>query len=94
MPASTAPPRSASQPAQPVGAATVSVRSGSVLGASPDPLRPGCPPGLRSGERSRNERSARWRALAAIESADGGCEEFVESRPSRAPSSAIRPWAR
>jgi hypothetical protein len=49
---------------------------------------------LRSGERSRDERSARRLVLAAIESADGGIEELVESRPSRASSSAIRPWAR
>jgi hypothetical protein len=33
-------------------------------------------------------------ALAAIESADGGIEELVESRPSRASSSEIRVWAR
>jgi hypothetical protein len=33
-------------------------------------------------------------ALAAIESRDGGIEEFVESRSSRASSSAIRAWAR
>jgi hypothetical protein len=33
-------------------------------------------------------------ALAAIESADGGIEELVESRPSRASNSAIREWAR
>jgi len=45
------------------------------------------------GDLSRDERSARRLALAAIESCDGGCEELVESRPSRASSSAIRAWA-
>ena len=92
-PASADSPRPAAQPAHSVGAVTVSVRSGSVVGASPEPVRPGCPPSLRSFERSRYERSARRFALAAIESADGGCDELVESRPSRASSSAIRPWA-
>jgi hypothetical protein len=33
-------------------------------------------------------------ALAAIESADGGIEELLESRPSLASSSAIRACAR
>ena len=93
MPASAASVRSSAQPAHSVGAVTVSLRSGSVVGASPEPARPGCPPGLRSLDLSRDERSARRFALAAIESADGGCDELVESRPSRASSSAIRPWA-
>ena len=58
-------------------------------GASPEPLRPGCPPGLRPFERSRDERSARRAAFAPIESFDGGVEEFLESIPSRRRSSAF-----
>ena len=69
-------------PAAPNGGATV--------GVSPNPLRPGYPTGLRSFDRSRDERSARHLALAAIESCDGEIAELVGSRPSRASSSAIR----
>lgn len=93
-PASAASARSAPHPEQSPGAGSVSVRSGVTVGASPDPLRPGCPPGLRSADRSRDDRSARRLALAAIESAEGGLEELVESRPSRASSCAIRAWVR
>jgi len=60
--------RSAQQPAQPTGAATVSVRSGLVVGARLDPRRAARPPRL---------------ALAAIEPVDGGLHEFVESRQRR-----------
>jgi hypothetical protein len=42
---------------------------------------PRLPTGLRSAERSRDERSARRLALAAIESCEGGVKELVESRP-------------
>jgi hypothetical protein len=59
------------------------------VGESPEPLRPICPPGLRSFERSRDERSARRAAFASIESFDGGVEEFVEFIPSRRRSSAF-----
>ncbi|MBV9143864.1 MAG: hypothetical protein JO115_23590 [Pseudonocardiales bacterium] len=59
------------------------------VGESPESLRPGCPPGLRSFERSRDERSARRAAFAPIESFDGGVEEFVEFIPSRRRSSAF-----
>lgn len=47
------------------------------------PVRPGWPPRLRSFTRSRDERSVRRFTFAAIESFEGGTEEFVESWPSR-----------
>ena len=94
IPTSTPSARSAPHPEQSLGAGSVSIRSGAVVGASPEPLRPGCPPGLRSFERSRDERSARRLAFASIESAEGGIEEFLESRPNRASNSAIRACAR
>jgi hypothetical protein len=67
----------------------VSVRSGVAVGASPEPLCPGCPPGLRSFERSREERSARRAAFVSIESFEGGIEEFLELIPSRRRNSAF-----
>ena len=82
-------PRSAPHPEQSPGAGRVSVRSGVTVGISPEPWWPGCPPGLRSLERSRDERSARRLALAPIESFDGGVEEFVESIPTRRRNSAF-----
>ncbi|HWR47470.1 MAG TPA: hypothetical protein VN327_07660 [Pseudonocardiaceae bacterium] len=44
---------------------------------------------MRSGDRSRDERSARRLAFAPIESFDGGIEEFLESIPSRRLNSAF-----
>ncbi|MGH3798284.1 MAG: hypothetical protein ACRDSP_25835 [Pseudonocardiaceae bacterium] len=55
---------------------TRSAWSGSGLGISPLPLPPGWPPGLRSFDRTRDDRSARRFAFAAIESFDGDLEEF------------------
>jgi transposase InsO family protein len=54
----------------------------------------GWPPGLRSFDRTRCERCARRFPFAANQSCDGGVEEFVESTPNRASSSAIRAFAR
>ncbi len=89
IPASTASASPAPHSEQSTGAATVSVRSGVTLGASPEPLRPGCPPGLRSADLSRDERSARRLAFAPIESFDDGVEEFVEFIPTRRLNSAF-----
>lgn len=75
-PASTLSARSAPQPRHSRGAGTVSLRSGTAAGASPDPLRPGCPPGLRSFDRTRYDRCARRFPFAASKSCDGGVEEF------------------
>jgi hypothetical protein len=44
---------------------------------------------LRSVDRTRDERSAFRRAFAAIESFDGGVDEFRLSRPSRRFNSAF-----
>jgi hypothetical protein len=52
IPASAALLRSPPHPEHTPGGGSVSVRSGVTVGASPEPLCPGCPPGLRSGERS------------------------------------------
>lgn len=70
---------------QVLGGSSVWVRSGVTVGTSPEPLRSGCPPGLRSADLSRDERSVRRLALAAIESCEGGMEELVESRPQPGP---------
>ncbi len=82
-------PRSPPHPRHSPGGGSVWVRSGVTAGDSPEPLGPGCPPGSRSFDLSRDERSARRLALAAIESSDGGAEEFVEFIPSRRRNSAF-----
>lgn len=53
----------------------------------PDPRRHGCPPGLRSGEPCRDERSAPRLALAAS-------RNWSNHVPSEPHSSAICAWAR
>ena len=85
--------RSAPHPRHCAGAAAASARSGTAAGASPDPLCPCWPPGLRSLDRSREERSARRFALraafAAIGSLDDGAGEFPGFIPRRRRSSAF-----
>ena len=82
------------RPARPAlaGGSAFPARSGSRAGSSPAPRWPGCPPGLRSGDRSRSDarRAALWRALAASGSLDGGEEELLLSIPRRRSSSATR----
>ena len=84
---------SAPHPRHCAGTSAVSVRSGAAAGVSPDPGCPGWPPGLRSLDRSREDRSAERFALraafAAIGSFDGGVEEFPEFIPRRRRSSAF-----
>ncbi len=85
--------RSAPHPRHCAGTSAASVRSGTAAGVSPDPLCPCWPPGLRSFDRSREERSAERFALrsafAAIGSFDEGVEEFPEFIPRRRRSSAF-----
>ena len=87
------PARSAPHPRHSAGASAVPVRSGTAAGVSPDPLCPCWPPGLRSAERSREDRSAERfalrPALAAIESFDDGVDEFPEFIPRRRRNSAF-----
>lgn len=84
---------SAPHPRHCAGTSAVSVRSGAAAGVSPDPSCPCWPPGLRSLDRSREDRSADRFALraafAAIGSFDGGVEEFPEFIPRRRRSSAF-----
>ena len=85
--------RSAPHPRHSAGTSAASARSGTADGVSPDPLCPCWPPGLRSLDRSREDRSAERFALrpafAAIGSFDGGVEEFPEFIPRRRRGSAF-----
>ena len=82
---------SAPYPRHCAGTSAVSVRSGAAAGVSPS--CPCWPPGLRSLDRSREDRSADRFALraafAAIGSFDGGVEEFPEFIPRRRRSPAF-----
>jgi hypothetical protein len=73
-PAGSAPASPAPHDRHSAGGSAFSARSGSRAGSSPAPRWPGCPPGLRLGDRSRSDarRAALWRALAASGSLDGG----------------------
>ncbi len=91
-PAGSAPASPAPHDRHSAGGSAFSARSGSRAGSSPAPWWPGCPPGLRLGDRSRSDarRAALWRALAASGSFDGGEEELLLSIPRRRSSSATR----